>query len=173
MNYCKKVSIAIVGFTSLLTSEEMTSSFPQASQKEIFEEKCQFFYIAAGVNPLPTLSLGYRMLYGSFGSDISLNGSVYPFFAVLPPVPGILYKQLFFTRSWKRLEIGRSVFYWGLQTGIYPFGDFTVNGGVLSGWQFKRKSRSDFFEIGINPILYNDEGLRLVPLVSFTYGFMF
>ena len=181
MFFSKRLFAIAVICSSFLAAEESLSLYlnPDEDFLSSTKEKSQFLYIAGGINPFPTFSFGYRKLYGSFGSDFSISVSTVPLplgrdDVFIAPIPGIVYKQLFFTKSWKRVEPGRSVFYFGLDVGVYPLGEFTVNGGGLIGWQFKRKARSDFFEIGINPILCS-EGMdfRIVPLGSLTYGFMF
>ncbi len=155
--------------------------FAIADELPLLEEEkdlAEFVYFSGGVNPLPTVSVGFRKLYSSMGSDISVSGSFFPTQACgkfgVVPIPGLNFKQLFFMgKGWQKLERGSSAFYLGVQTGIYPLGDLSVNLGALTGWQFKRKNRSDFFELAINPILYTNRKLRLAPLASLTYAFMF
>lgn len=168
----KLLAIAVICSSFIAAEEPLFFSLnPKQDFLSSTKEKSQFLYIAGGINPFPTLSLGYRKLHSSSGNDFSISASAMPFIAI---APGAVYKQLFFTKSWKEVEPGRSVFYWGLDAGIYPFGAFTVNGGGLIGWQFKKKARSDFFEIGINPFFYsNGNGFRALPLGSLTYAFMF
>lgn len=168
MFFSKKLFATAVVYSSFLAAEKPPSFSlnPDEDFLSSAKAKSQFFYIAGGINPLPTFSLGYRKLYSSFGSDFSISVSATP----VMPLPGAVYKQLFFTRkSWKEVKSGQSVFYWGLDVGFYPY---AVNGGGLFGWQFKRKARSDFCEIGINPLLYSSR-LHIFPLGSFTYAFMF
>lgn len=172
----KLFAIAVVCTAPLVAQESLPSLHPDEDFLSPTTDKSQFLYVAGGMNPFPTFSLGYRKLYSSFGSDLSISASAVPLpggksSAIVVPIPGFIYKQLFFAKKgWKGLEAGHSVFYWGLQTGLYPF---TVNGGGLVGWQFKRKARSDFFEIGLAPFLYSNREFNLVPVASLTYAFMF
>lgn len=61
--------------TSLLIGEEIP--FQRAEKLPFSEEKqSQFFYLSGGLNTLlPTVSIGYQKIYGSFGSDVSVSGS--------------------------------------------------------------------------------------------------
>jgi hypothetical protein len=138
----------------------------------------QFLYVGGGMNPLPTVYVGYRTFYSSMGSDVAISGSLAPaIMGSTTVIPGLVYKHLFFKQdNWKDLKTGKTAFYIGPQIGVYPFDSFNyvaVNGGAVLGWQFKKKHRSDFFEIGINPILYDGEELQAFPLGGVTYGFMF
>lgn len=172
MPFLKKLLAISVIYSSCLAAEAPLSL--NLNQDEDFlsstKVKSQFFYIGGGINPFPTVSLGYRKLYNSFGSDFSISASRLSVHDLLMLVPGVIYKHLFFPKeSWEKMKIGKSVFYLGLDMGFYPF---AVNWGGLIGWQFKRKARSDFCEIGINPFLYSD-GLLVFPIGSLTYAFMF
>lgn len=169
----------------LLRGEEFTPPVPTVEPKEEVlsskEGQSTFVYFSGGLNPLPTIAFGCRILYDSFGSDIALSGSFFPigacgklsFYPI--PIPGLMYKQLFFSgNSWEGLKRGCSAFYWGAQTGVYPIGDLTVNLGGLVGWQFKKRGGGcNFFELGVNPVLYTGRKLRLAPLASLAYAFMF
>jgi hypothetical protein len=175
----KKRLIFVLSFASLLIAEELPA-FPRFEEKPplIEEERSQFIYVSTGINPLPTAAVGYRKLYGSFGSDLSISTSLLPIASCgrvgIIPIPGFNYKQLFFKgMDWKGLPAGKSIFYFGIETSIYPLGSFTLNGGGLLGWQFRREKRWDFFEIGINPLLYSDNKFSVVPLASLTYAFLF
>jgi hypothetical protein len=161
--------------TTCLSSEEF---LPHAALPEFEESDSLFFYVSGGVNPLPTVSLGFRTLYNSLGSDLSISGSLFPIAACgkmgVFPIPGVLYKQLFFTgRGWQNLAPRTSAFYLGAQTGAYYVGDLALNMGGLIGWQFKGKNHSDFFELGINPVVYTNKKFDIMPLGSLTYAFMF
>lgn len=178
----KKFVVFALFCASFLAGEEYPS-IPDLSNLEGESllpemERSQYLYLAGGLNPFPTVSLGYRKLYCSMGSDISLCGSAFPMpgcgkmGAVV--VPGAVYKQLFFSaKDWQKLEAGKTAFYWGAQTGVYYLGDMAVSLGGLAGWQFSRKKGSDFFELGISPLIYIDKRVVPAPLFGLNYAIMF
>jgi hypothetical protein len=174
-----KIFFALLLASTLLTGQEFITPAPVPDiEEDAGHNRSQFLYVSGGINPLPTISLGYRKLYHSLGSDLSITGSLLPVAGCgkmgVVPLPGVLYKQLFFSqRQWKNFEIGKSSFYVGAQAGVYPLLSFTVNMGALIGWQFQRKANSDFFELGINPLIYVNKRVGIFPLGSLTYAFLF
>ena len=175
----KKFALLMLLCAAVLTGEEFSPTLPELKEEECplpLKDQSRFIYFAGGLNPLPTLSLGYRKLYGAFGSDFSISGTAVPIFTChsgVVVVPGLLYKQLFFTgRGWQGLEPGSSAFYIGPQAGVHVWGGVTTTFGALIGWQFKRKHHSDFFELGTTPVII-DRGLVALPLFSINYAFMF
>lgn len=173
----KRIFFLILLCASFATGEEFIPSAPIQNLEDSDQDRSQFIYLAGGVNPLPTISIGYRKLYKSLGSDISISSSFWPFAACgkrgVIPIPGVQYKQLFFSRNgWRDMKTGSSTFYLGAATAVYPFTRSMCVGG-LAGWQFKRKSGCDFFELGMNPVAYVDKKIAIVPLGSLTYAFMF
>lgn len=186
----------IIGFliaTSLLFADETIPTFPSPEKDLAFPEEeiqTKFLYLAAGLNAvMPTASLGYRMIYGAMGSDISVSGILIPGFgwsshAIGGVFPSLQYKQLFFMSH--GIHEGKSAYYMGPKTGIYPFilldKRFYIDFGAVAGKQIKREKGYDFFEFGLSPFLISLEGrygridrtdFSLVPSVSLTYGLMF
>lgn len=174
----KLLLFSLIGISSLIAEELPPVPNFEATSSLVEKERSQFVYFSTGVNPLPTFAAGYRKLYNYFGSDLSLSLSLFPVFCCgkkmgIFPIPGINYKQLFLGMGWKSLATCNSVFYLGAETAIYPLGDLTVNAGGLLGWQFRREKRWDFFEIGMNPLLYTNKRFSVMPLGSLTYAFLF
>ena len=130
----KKIVIAALLCTSLLVGEDLffPPLFTDPSREELIlpeEDQSKFFYAAGGINPFPTVSLGVRTIYGHFGSDLSLSASL-----VLIPVPGLVYKQLFFAgKDWQECKQGHSAFYLGPQVGVYISGSPVVGAGAFLG----------------------------------------
>ncbi|MES2273430.1 MAG: hypothetical protein V4487_04505 [Chlamydiota bacterium] len=181
------ILVFLIGTSSLIGEETSFYPLPQSAEKLTFleEQQSQFFYFSGGLTMLPTVSVGYRKIYGSFGSDFSISGSVLPRIGGFSGfvMPGAHYKQLFFPGN--GLQTRKSAFYLGAKTGLYAgfsrFNDaelFADLGG-LGGIQIKRKKGYDFFEAGLSPVIYCfDKGHRgefflLVPLFSISYGIMF
>ncbi len=167
--------LCLVACASLLGGRE--SSF-QYDEKllSVEEGKTHFFYLAGGVDVLlPTISIGYQKLYGSFGSDLSVSGSFFPglktrWGPVKPTVlPSVQYKQLFFNNSGH---------YCGLTTKTQWIDGNIVSVGAVTGRHLKRKKGKDFFEAGVTPFCYSfsnslvGEGVSLCPFFYLSYGFM-
>lgn len=163
--------------TTLLTAEKLP--LPE-------EPQSQFFYLSGGLSPLPTVSVGYQKLYGSFGSDVSISGAFFPIrqsrggLLSATAAPSIHYKQLFFggSRSYLGLKTG---FYWG---GDGLFGDAAMDFGGVVGFHIKRSKGQDFFELGLSPYVYSFKesyspktghqkgAWAILPLFSISYGIM-
>lgn len=143
------------------------------------------FYFSAGLNPFPTVYIGYRGFYHGYGSDLSIFGSAVPLFGDGPlgtgdfwlPIPGLEYKHLFFTEnSWQKFRAGKAAFYVGIGAAILPVG---LNPEGVIGWQFNHLGKLDFFEIGTHAlyITISDRRVKVdtmpFSLVSLKYGVMF
>jgi hypothetical protein len=186
----KKIILSLIFATSMLSGEEFSAiSLDQPFDKYPANEteQSQFFYISGGLNVvMPTVSLGYQKTYGSLASDVSISGSFFPAISVTqfgrsePTVmPSLQYKQLFFCNSQN---------YYGLKTAFYlPGSGFSlldspsIDFGVVTGRQMKRKNGKDFFEAGFSPFVYSPSPYRkgftkgefsMAPIFFISYGIM-